>query len=80
MVTLESVFVTELRHAEYFTTWALEDSALAMAIPPPTNATAPAVAATLLQSFMIFLTVSFDAYGLCAHVTRCRARYCRKFV
>ena len=49
IVTFESVFVTELRHAEYLTTGALEDSALAMAIPPPTSATAPAVVATVLH-------------------------------
>jgi hypothetical protein len=59
MVTSESVFVTEPRHAEYLTTGALDDSALAMAIPPPTNATAPAVVAMPLHSFMTLLTVSF---------------------
>jgi hypothetical protein len=60
IVTLESVFVTALRHAEYLTTGALEDSALAMAIPPPTSATAPAVVATVLHNFIILPSTSFD--------------------
>jgi hypothetical protein len=61
MLTLESVFVMELRHAEYLTTGALDDAALAIAIPPPINATAAAVVATDLHSFILSPIVSVDA-------------------
>jgi hypothetical protein len=77
IVTFESDFVTELRHAEYRRTGALEDSALAMAIPPPTRAAAPAVVTAILQSFIMYLPVSVHVRHQNALVTNCHAMYSR---
>jgi len=79
IVTFESVFVTELRHAEYLRTGALEDSALAMAIPPPTSATATAVVTAILQSFIMYLPVSVDVRHQDVLVTNCHVIYRRDY-